>query len=195
MTCIVGYIDKVNNCAWIGGDSLGSNWSNKSVYLQPKVFRNTTFKNVVMGSTTTFRHIDLLKYSETLFDEIDLYKKTELDHKYMVTKFIPNLIKLFEDGIKNEKDTEKGASFIVCAKNKVFEIQDDYSVLEPALGFCSVGCGMHFALGSLYSTKDLDIPILKKIEIALEAAEQCGCGVQRPFTILNTKNEEVITIT
>ena len=25
MTCIVGMIDKENDCAWIGGDSLGSN--------------------------------------------------------------------------------------------------------------------------------------------------------------------------
>lgn len=50
-------------------------------------------------------------------------------------------------------------------------------------------------MGSLYSTKDLDIPIPKKIEMALEAAEQCLCGVQRPFTILNTKDEDIITIT
>jgi ATP-dependent protease HslVU (ClpYQ) peptidase subunit len=195
MTCIIGMLDKENDCAWIGGDSLGSNWANKSVYLQPKVFRNSIFKNVIMGSTTTFRHIDLLKYSENLFPEVDFYKKVELDHKYMVTKFIPNLITLFDNGIKSEVDRNKGASFIVCAGNRVFEIQGDYSVLEPAFGFCSVGCGQDFALGSLYSTRALDITPKERIALALEAAEQCGCGVQRPFTILNTKDEEVITIT
>ena len=34
-----------------------------------------TFTNVLIGGTTTFRHLDLLKYSESLFDEIDWYKK------------------------------------------------------------------------------------------------------------------------
>jgi ATP-dependent protease HslVU (ClpYQ) peptidase subunit len=194
MTCIIGMIDKENDCAWIGGDSLGSNWTTKAINLQPKVFRNSIFKNVVMGSTTTFRHIDLLKYSDTLFPEIDFYKKEEFNHKYMVTKFIPNLIKLFSEGIKSENDKDKGANLIICAGNHVFEVQDDYSVLEPALGFAAVGCGEYFAKGSLYSTRMLDISPKERIAIALEAAEQCGCGVQRPFTILNTKDEEVVTI-
>jgi hypothetical protein len=41
----------------------------------------------------------------------------------------------------------------------------------------------------------MDISTPDRITMALEAAEQCGCGVQRPFTILNTKDEEIITIT
>jgi ATP-dependent protease HslVU (ClpYQ) peptidase subunit len=195
ITCIVGYLDLVNDCTWIGGDSCGSNGYTKSIELQSKVFRNRIFKNVIMGSTSTFRHIDLLKYSKTLFEEVDFYKDTKLDHEYMVTKFIPNLIKLFNDGIKDEKDENKGANFIIGTKNKIFEVQQDYSVLEPEDGYTSVGCGESIALGSLYSTKSLDIPIPDKIKIALEAAEHVACGVQRPFRIINTKNEKEITIT
>ena len=195
MTCIIGMIDNENDCAWIGGDSLGSNGYSKTVQSLPKVFRHNIFKNVIMGSTTTFRHIDLLKYSDTLFNELDLYKNTELDHKYMVTKFIPNLVKLFDEGIKDVKTEDKGANFILCAGNKIFEIQEDYSVLQPSWGFCAVGCGVHVAMGSLYTTKTMDLPPTERITLALEAAEQCLCGVQRPFTILNTKDEEVITIT
>lgn len=195
MTCLAGIIDKINDCVWLGGDSLGSNGYDKAVYIQTKVFRNKLFKNVIMGSTNTFRHIDLLRYSDNLFEEIDLYKNTQIDHEYMVTKFIPNLINLFNGGIKSIGETDRGANLIVCVKNKIFEIQEDYSVLEPMLGFCSVGCGQNFAYGSMFSTKDLDIPIPKKIELALESAEQCGCGVQRPFTIINTKDDEIITIT
>ena len=194
MTCIIGYLDKKEDCVWIGGDSLGSNGYTKAVEAQSKIFRNDTFKNVVMGSTTTFRHIDLLKYSDRLFDELDLYKKTELDHKYMVTKFIPKIITLFKDGIVDETDTRKGANFIIGAAKHLFEIQGDYSVLQPELGFCSVGCGEDVAMGSLITTKDMDIPIHKKIEMALTAAEEYCCGVQRPFRIINTKNEEEIII-
>ena len=178
----------------MGADSLGSNGFTKSVENQPKVFKNSIFKNIIMGSTSTFRHIDLLKYSDKLFEEIDWYKKTELDHKYMVTKFIPNLIKLFDEGIKSEIDKAKGANFIIGVGTKLFEIQQDYSVLEPLDEYASVGCGEYAAFGSLYSTKNLDISISEKIKIALESAEHHICGVQRPFRIINTKDDKEIVI-
>jgi len=111
-------IDKENDCVWIGGDSLGSNGYTKAVEGQHKVFRNKVFKNVIMGSTSTFRHIDLLKYSDKLFDELDLYKNTKIDHEYMVTKFIPNIITLFKDGIVFETEINRGANFIVGVGNK-----------------------------------------------------------------------------
>lgn len=194
MTCIIGIIDKENDCVWIGGDSLGSDGHTKAVESQHKVFRNKEFRNVIMGSTSTFRHIDLLKYSNKLFDEIDTYKNPRLDHEYMVTKFIPNVITLFKDGLISELEINRGASFIVGAKNKLFEIQNDYSVLEPSLGFCSVGCGFAVAMGSMTTTKDMDMTIPKRIELALKSAEECCCGVQRPFVIMNTKDEEIIVI-
>lgn len=194
MTCIIGMADKENNCVWVGGDSLGSNGHTKAIQLQPKIFRNKVFKSVIMGSTDTFRHIDLLKYSNTLFDEIDMYKETELNHEYMVTKFIPSIITLFKDGIIDMSEVNRGANFIVGAGNKLFEIQSDYSVLEPYLGFCSVGCGEDIAMGSMVTTKDMDMSVPKKIELALKSAEECCCGVQRPFFIINTKDEEIIEI-
>lgn len=86
MTCIIGFTDKEHGVSWIGGDSLGSNGYTKSSELSAKVFRNELFKNVLIGGTTTFRHLDLLRYSEDLFDEVDFYKKSEIDHKFMVTK-------------------------------------------------------------------------------------------------------------
>lgn len=195
MTCIIGFLDKKEDCVWIGGDSLGSNGYTKAVESQPKVFRNSTFKNVIMGSTSTFRHIDLLKYSEDLFDEIDFYKNTDLNHKYMVTKFVPKIMTLFKDGLPSEKETDRGANFIIGAGNHLFEVQEDYSVLQPELGFCSVGCGEYVAMGSLITSQGMDLSPVERITLALEAAEKYCCGVQRPFRIINTKNEEENIIT
>lgn len=120
MTCIIGFVDKKNDCVWMGADSLGSNGYTKSVNTQPKVFHHDVFKNVVMGSTTTFRHIDLLKYSENLFPEVDFYKDKEIDHRYIVKTFIPNLIALFQGNIPSESETNRGANFLLGAKNKLF---------------------------------------------------------------------------
>ena len=63
-----------------------------------------------------------------LFDEVDFYKKSEIDHKFMVTKFIPKVVKLFKEGVISEPETERGGSFIVATPGRVFRIQEDYSV-------------------------------------------------------------------
>lgn len=192
MTCIVGFTDRENNISWIGADSLGSNGYTKATETPSKAFRNETFKDVLIGGTTTFRHLDLLKYSSNLFDEIDLYKKTEIDHKFMVTKFIPRVITLFKDGVVSESEINRGGNFIVATPGKLFEVQQDYSVLEPELGICAVGCGEAVAMGSLITTRNLDMAPQEKIIKALEAAEQYCCGVQRPFHILCTDGSETI---
>jgi ATP-dependent protease HslVU (ClpYQ) peptidase subunit len=194
MTCIVGFLDKKNDCVWIGGDSLGSNSYTKATQSPSKVFRHDIFKNVIMGGTTTFRHLDLLKYSENIFDKIDFYENAVLDHKYMVTKFVPKVIDLFKTGIISEYEKDRGGNFIVGANNRLFEIQDDYAVLEPTDGICAVGCGEDVAMGSLLTTLDMDMTPLNKVQVALQAAEKRCCGVQRPFHIINTKDETVITI-
>ena len=191
MTCIIGMFDVKNDCVWIGGDSMGSNGYTQSIYSNPKIFHHYLNKNVIFGSTSTFRHIDLLQYSEKLLPELDFYKEKEIDRKYMVQTFIPNLIELFQRGIY-ESENERGGTFIMGAVNKLFEIQADYSVLEPKCGYCAVGSGQVAALGSLYATTTChpEWDCKKHIRLGLEAAEKHCCGVQRPFRIINTLNEE-----
>ena len=129
-------------------------------------------------------------YSENLFPEIDWYKKTEIDHKYMVTTFIPNLIKIFEEGIKSEEPKDRGASFLIGINNKLFQIQEDYSVLCPSLGFQSVGSGGEYAMGSMITTKDMNINTTDRIILALKSAEIGTPYVQRPFRLINTVEEK-----
>mgnify|MGYP000005467098 FL=1 len=186
MTCIIGFTDRESSVSWIGCDSLGSNNYTKSIESPAKAFRNEQIRNVLMGGTTSFRHLDLLKYAEDLFDGIDVYRKPIIDHKYMVTKFVPKVINLFKSGVVGESETERGGNFIVAVPGRVFEVQEDYSVLEPELGFCAVGCGEAVAMGSLVTTKDMYINPVNRIVLALKAAEQCCCGVQKPFRIICT---------
>lgn len=194
MTCIIGFTDPANQISWIGGDSLGSNGYVKSVNTVSKVFKCASYPNVLMGGTGSFRHLDLLKYSEDLFSKTDYYEHTKIDHKYMVTKFIPQVITLFKNGVIGEDEKNRGENFIVALPGKVFEVQTDYSVLEPELPFVSVGCGEEIAIGSLLTTKDYDWSIKDKIVKALECAEQYSCGVQRPFHIINTLGEQFTVV-
>src|SRR5699024_6648541 len=172
MTCIIGFTDRESSVSWIGCDSLDSNNYTKSIESPAKAFRNEQIRNVLMGGTTSFRHLDLLKYAEDLFDGIDVYRKPIIDHKYMVTKFVPKVINLFKSGVVGESETERVGNFIVAVPGRVFEVQEDYSVLEPELGFCAVGCGEAVAMGSLVTTKDMYINPVNRIVLALKAAEQ-----------------------
>lgn len=196
MTCIIGYIDAKEKTTWMGCDSLGSNGYTKAVEGQAKAFHHSVFKNVVMGSTGTFRHIGLLKYSDNLFPEVDWYKGTEINHKYMVKTFIPNLINLFQNNIPRYSETNRGGNFLLGVNGKLFEIQADYSVLEPASGFAAVGCGEDVAIGSLVTTTNhfKTLTPQEHIKYALESAENTCCGVQRPFRIINTKDDKEIII-
>lgn len=196
MTCIVGFLDKENDTVWIGGDSLASNGYSKNVCNNLKVFHHYLNKSIIIGSTTTFRHIDLLQYSENLFPELDFYKKKEIDREYMIKTFVPNLINLFQNNVYSSNNEHKGGNFIIGIKNKLFEIQPDYSVLEPTTGYISVGSGEDFALGSLYVTthEHKNWTPERHIEMALKSAEFNSCGVQRPFRIINTKDEKEIII-
>lgn len=194
MTCIVGIKDKENDCVWMGADSLGSDGFIKTTLHQPKVFRNNVMENVVMGSCGCVRHMDILKYNENLFDKLDYFEKTDIDHKYMVNKFIPNVIKAFKEGIAHKEDGKKGANFLIAAGRKLFEVQNDYSVLEHEKGYCAIGSGEYAAEASLFTTENMGIEPNKRIELALMAAEFCTCSVARPFKIINTKNNEEIFI-
>lgn len=182
MTCIIGYKDTINDVVFIGADSLGSNNSTKTVRNDPKFFYFT--KNIVCGFTTSYRMGQLIMYSKDLFEGFD---KKNFTHENMVTKFIPRLIQLY----KNNKDDEidKKGQFIIGAYNKLWGIGSDFQVAESSDDFIACGSGEQFALGSLYSTKEMNISIIEKITLALESAEKFSCHVQRPFHIIHTNYE------
>lgn len=195
MTCIVGYLDRKNGCTWIGGDSLGSNGFTKEIIALGKVFKCRSHKSVVIGSTTSYRHIDLLRYSENLFPEIDAIHGAAIDHQYMVKEFVPRLVELFGTGVKDKEELERGGNLVVGAGDRLFEIQCDYSVIQPSEDFCAVGSGEIAALGSLFTTKSIkDMSIPDRILKALEAAEHVCVGVKRPFILKNTQDDSVIKV-
>lgn len=189
MTCIVGLLD--NGKAYMGADSLCSNGYTGKVNKNKKLFKLSNQKDILVGYTSSFRMGQLLQYSTGLFDELSLLKN-EVDEKYMVNNFIPNVKKLFKDGGYDKND--QGGNFLVTFKDKLYEVQCDYSILEPSNGFASVGCGEDFALASLETTKDLEMNPIDRIKKALECAEKYSVGVGRPFYIINSEDDEVIEI-
>lgn len=181
MTCIVGMIDKKSHKVFIGGDSAASTDMSISIRKDTKVFKKCQF---IIGCTTSFRMIQLLKYSLVLpeVNGKDIYE-------YMCTDFIDAVRECFSKGGFLQKETtgeELGGQFLVGYENRLFIIDNDFQVGETYEDFHSVGCGADFALGSLYSIKEKKILTENKIRQALEAAEHFSPFVKQPFIIKNT---------
>lgn len=165
----------------IGGDSASSNGSNIFIRKDPKVFKNGEF---IFGCTTSFRMIQLLRFS---------FKPPEIKHKdiyeYMCTDFINEVRECFKNGGYLQKYTdgdEKGGSFLVGYKNRLFSIGDDFQVGENLNGMDACGCGKDFALGALLALRNTDTQINKRVTIAIGAAEFLSEGISKPFVLVST---------
>lgn len=195
MTCIVGFIDKKNGITYIGADSLGSNGYTGTHYLNKKLFKEAETKDIIYGLTSSFRAIDIMKHNN-LFDEKDikLYNADllKLDAKYLVNTFIPKLQGVLKDKKYFEyagNDKKYGPTFLIAVGTRLYEVQRDFSLLEPADGYSAVGSGEDHAIASFHSTEGEDPKV--RVRKALEAAAKSVISVAGPFYMLNTKTNEV----
>ena len=189
MTCIVGLVE--NGVVYIGGDSLGSNGYSKTVRKDKKVFKLKDTNNAILGYTSSFRMGQLLMYATGLIDKRD---EPNIDHEYLVTKFIPNVSRLFENGgyERSSSGEKKGGIFLLGYKDKLYKIESDYQVGESFDNYASCGSGQDFALGSLHSTEGLGLSPEERIRLALQAATKFSVGVGAPYYIVNTANSDVV---
>ena len=136
--------------------------------------------------------------STPLLDKMNIkYKRVkEVNLESMIDVFIPNTANLLLEGgfaVQGENGLEGGV-FLVANKDKLYRIDGDFQVGEMEDDYIAIGTGENFALGALEAMKDSKISIPKKIEKALRVATKYAMGVEPPFIIMNTGNDEVIEI-
>lgn len=175
MTCIAAVTD--GKTVVMGGDSAAVSEFDLVVRREPKVFFNGEF---LIGFTTSFRMGNLLRFTfkpPEFADERDPFE-------YISTDFVNALRRCFKRGgyAKKSEEVEEGGCFLVGCRGRLFQIDEDYQVGEPAEDYAAVGCGHAYAKGSLFAT-NWSFPDAR-VRYALEAAERHSCGVRSPFTIL-----------
>jgi ATP-dependent protease HslVU (ClpYQ) peptidase subunit len=174
MTCIVGFIDKKNKKAIIGADSAGVAGLDITIRKDKKVFQVGEF---IIGCTSSFRMIQLLQFSFTppkVYDK-DIYE-------YMCTDFINAVRNCFKDGgylQKYSDGDEKGGTFLVAYKDRLFKVSGDFQVGEAMQGYDACGCGDSYALGSIFNTNKTNANTI--VLDALKTAEYFSGGVSEPF--------------
>lgn len=185
MTCIVALRD--NGTVYMGCDSAGVGGAfNRSNRVDPKIYR---VGEMLIGFTTSFRMGQLLGYSLTVPKH---HADVSVEH-YMTVDFINAVRSCLKDGgyAEKEKDVERGGTFLVAYKGRIFGIEGDYQVGERVEPFNACGCGEDLAMGSLHSTAELIADPKKRVLMALEAAATFSAGVHAPFRVeyLETKQE------
>lgn len=179
MTCIVGMKD--NGKVYIGGDSLGVGGYSKTLRSDAKVFQNG---DMIFGYTSSFRMGQILRYS---FTPPERSVTVTDDMQYLVNNFIPSLITAYKSGqyLTKKDDAAVGGTFLLGYRGNLYQVESDFQVGIPTLGYDACGCGGDIALGCMYAVKDLPLTPEEKITKCLEAASAHSAGVGGKFEIVS----------
>ena len=174
MTCIVGVAQEGK--VYIGADSASvSGWCVRQTEL-PKVFKTGNF---VIGYTTSFRMGQILQHHLTVRSQYE----DEEDDQFMVRAFAEAVRECLKARgfAKVENNVEKGGTFLVGYRGRLYSVDDDFQVNEMIDGYDACGCGYPFALGAMKALGQ-ELPE-ERIKHALEIAAHFSGWVKPPFHI------------
>lgn len=193
MTCIIGYKDKINGKVYIGADSCVSNGLTKHTLDECyKIFKPENNENIAIAMTGSIRALQVLKYHMKFPSEKELLANDEIfNDKYIITKIVPELKKICDENKITEKDNSVELAFIIGYKQDLWYIASDFALIKFTNDYLTHGCGLEFAEGSLFTTKDMKLDIPQKIKLALQSGST-AIGVAPPYYIINTKDNEVL---
>jgi hypothetical protein len=180
MTAIVGL--EFNGSVIIGADSAGVDVDTYDICARSdeKVF--IVEETMVLGFIHSFRMGQLLRYA---FSPPEKSSKKD-DMSYLVVDVIDAIRSMFKDKgyMKKDDDVEAGGTFLLGYNGRLYTVADDFQVGRSMNGYDACGCGAHYALGSLHSTKHNPDPI-DRVKLALGAAVHHNAGVRPPFVVVS----------
>jgi len=123
--------------------------------------------------------------SNTIMLEKNIYK---FDYDFVVNHIRPRIFSILDendrliycDGAKNMQ-----SELLIAYKNQLFQIGCGGAVTEID-EYIAIGAGSHFAYGSLYATRYIDMLIEEKCCSAVKAACEHSVNVNYPLVLTNT---------
>lgn len=179
MTCIVGLEHKGK--VYIGGDRCQSDLYMKTMMDRPKVFVKD---DIAFGYTSSFRFGNLLQHSLKVPSKKYRKDTNEFVYVYLVEAIRKCLKKGGYAHVSNA--VERGGNCLFGYKGKLYQMQDDFSVINNSYGYDAVGSGWFAAYGSFYSSGVLGVKDPKaRVMLALETAAALVPSVSGPFDIIS----------
>ncbi|EPE1232315.1 TPA: hypothetical protein NV937_000781 [Escherichia coli] len=195
MTCIIAHTNGTSS--FIAGDKLGSNGFTKAVQTEPKVFEkefiklnedglSRTKEVMALGYTTSFRMGQLLNYNLTLPEQV----AGETFSQYLVLKVIPIIRQMFKDewGARDASQDVGGGQFIILHNHTIYEVQEDFSVLQPKTQITAVGSGTYHAIASMSAyievQEETNVQLHERVESIFKIVSDNVTSVSPEFDIL-----------
>lgn len=184
MTVTLAYSDKENKCAWIASDSCASDAINHSIVKNQKVFNPVGRRDILIGCAGTFRLPNLLQYIPGIFPPEDELATDDINMSYLVNEFTPVV-----EALTSEFKDEDAWEMLIAVGDRIYRMQMDFSIIEPADDSDAIGCGGSVALGAFKVLNELepDMPIERRIEHALNVSCSSCQGCMPPFNVRRTE--------
>ncbi len=184
MTVALAFADTKSKCAWIGTDSCASDPINHSIVRNNKVFHPVGRRDILIACAGTFRLPNLLQYIPGIFPPETELSTDDINMSYLVNEFTPVIRALVDDF--SEDDLWE---MLIAVGDRIYRMQMDLSIIEPADYSDAIGCGGSVALGAfkvldelaLYSSPE------DRINRALKVACNTCQGCLPPCTIMHTE--------
>lgn len=195
MTCIIAHTDGVSS--FIAGDKLGSNGFTKTVQTEPKVFEkefiklhddglSRTKEVMALGYTTSFRMGQLLNYNLNLPEQ----DASQTFSQYLVLKVIPIIRQMFKEewGARDASQDVGGGQFIILHNHTIYEVQEDFSVLQPKTRITAVGSGTYHAIAAMQAYIEVENeskkPLHERIKSIFKIVSDNVTSVSEEFDVL-----------
>ena len=186
MTVVLAYSDKNSNTVFMAGDSCASDSTTQSLIKNPKVFHPVGRSDVTIGCAGSFRMPNLMQHVEGIFPSEKELATKDIDMSYLVNELTPVIKALTEDF-----DEEDRWEMLIAVGNRIYRMQMDLSILEPADDCDAIGIGGSVALGAFKVLNELAPyrSVEERIEHALKVTCSSCQGCSPPFVV--EKNEEI----
>jgi ATP-dependent protease HslVU (ClpYQ) peptidase subunit len=171
MTCIVGIAD--GDSVYMGGDRGVSDDNVILKMSRSKVTQHGDFIIGYSGSLGVGQLMEFITYPKVT-KATDVYKTIKID-------LVEQVKSLYESHSRDIEDN--GTDWLIGCKGRLFEFSSaDWGVLE--IQECSIGTGSPIALGSLYTSREIEDNPIIRITYALNAACELSPTCSLPVDIL-----------
>ncbi len=185
MTCVAGVVE--HGIIYFASDSIAVGGSDyrKTIQRDGKVFKRN---GMLFGTCGSVRMKQLLRYIVHIpeYDEkIDIME-------YLTGPFVDAIRSCFKDAgfAKIEANQEEGGIFMIGFRGELFYIEREYNVGRPINDYFAIGCGDEVACGSLYTSGQMGMEPVPRLQLALRAAEHHITDVSSPFILVSTQENE-----
>lgn len=181
---------KKDDVVYLGADTRATKGERISSHLAEENLKIRRMGSCFVGMSGNVASIQLMTNHPEWFE----LKAKPLTKKFLVQKVIPKYYDLVKEMDKLEVDEQAGVSpkcgctFLVTDGNKLFEIDDDFEVIELSK-YGQIGCTERIALTFLLNALD-DYSPNEMILKALRTSAYRNDGVGAPYILINTGDKK-----